>query len=247
MSINKPKGSNIVFGGSGDFIPTDISGAVLWLRADLGITKDVGDGVSLWEDQSTEGVDYAQSSETLRPLWVDGIANGHPIVRGNGTSEYLSNAVRAVVAGNGDRTVLLVYDPKTNGSESVFCDGSRATAGGLFNMDGRSLVSTIGGSRTWTNVTADEFNYTITNCEGGSVETCRYRINGGAELTPSLTTTETFDVQAAAALFGMLTTATIVFGNYSDADIAEIVVYDRSLTSDEEDELNVYAAARYAI
>jgi hypothetical protein len=56
--------------------PTQIPGCVMWLRADLGVTKDGDNLVSAWEDQ-VGAVVFTQADPSKQPLWV---ADGGPVV-----------------------------------------------------------------------------------------------------------------------------------------------------------------------
>lgn len=59
-------------------LPT-IAGLVAWYDASLGITKDGGNLVSTWADQSGNGVTIT-SSGSNRPLWRSSESNGYPAV-----------------------------------------------------------------------------------------------------------------------------------------------------------------------
>ena len=64
--------------------PKDITGCVLWLRSDLGIILN-GSTVSTWADQSGNGLDVSQSTDTRQPSWVSNQPNGYPALTiGNG-------------------------------------------------------------------------------------------------------------------------------------------------------------------
>ena len=72
------------------FVPTDIAGCQLWLKADAGITKDGSDYVSVWADQSGNGNDAVQATGASQPLWVDGQLNGEPVLRFDGSNDFMS-------------------------------------------------------------------------------------------------------------------------------------------------------------
>jgi hypothetical protein len=68
-------------GGATQFLPTQLSGLVLWLRADLGVT--IGTGVSSWADQSGNGNNVTQGTGAKQPTFVaSGGANNTPYVQG---------------------------------------------------------------------------------------------------------------------------------------------------------------------
>lgn len=73
------------------FEPLDIAGCVLWLRSDLGVTKDGSNLVSLWADQSGNGNDFSQNTDASKPVWTADVGNGLPGLTFDGaTSDILT-------------------------------------------------------------------------------------------------------------------------------------------------------------
>ena len=65
-------------------------GLVLWLDACVGVTAE--SGVSEWEDQSGNGNDATQTTESYQPAYIlDGL-NGNPVVRFSGGEKYLRHS-----------------------------------------------------------------------------------------------------------------------------------------------------------
>jgi len=77
------------------FVPTDIGGCVLWLRSDLGITKDASDRVSEWADQSGNGLTVSQATDTAKPVFYSNQINGHAGIYFDGVDDFLSKAAVA--------------------------------------------------------------------------------------------------------------------------------------------------------
>lgn len=75
------------------FTPTALSGCVLWLRADLGITLN-GSDVSAWADQSGQAHHVAQGTGSVQPLYnaTDADFGGAPSVE-FGSSDQLDSAL----------------------------------------------------------------------------------------------------------------------------------------------------------
>lgn len=71
------------------FVPTDIAGCQLWLKADAGITKDGSNYVSQWADQSGNDNHAVQATGSAQPLWVDGQANSLPCIEFDGGGKHL--------------------------------------------------------------------------------------------------------------------------------------------------------------
>lgn len=71
---------------------------LLWLRADLGITLNVGN-VSAWADQSGNGLDVSQGTAASQPLYVASWKNGKPAITFDGVDDILRRATAFFTAG----------------------------------------------------------------------------------------------------------------------------------------------------
>lgn len=87
---------------SGAVVPP--SGSALWLRADLGITLNVGN-VSAWADQSGNALDLSQGTAANQPLYVASWKNSKPGITFDGVSDVLTRTTGAFAAG----TALTVF------------------------------------------------------------------------------------------------------------------------------------------
>lgn len=76
--------------GAPAFVPTQVAGCVLWLRADLGITKDGSDYVSEWRDQSASGLIFTAAGGA-RPLWKSAEIGGRDSIRGDGATDVMDS------------------------------------------------------------------------------------------------------------------------------------------------------------
>lgn len=83
--------------------PADIS--VLWLRADLGITKDGSNILSSWKDQGPSGVNYTAFGT---PTWIAAQVGGKPIVRFNGSTDAFQNIGTAIMNANESRSMIFI-------------------------------------------------------------------------------------------------------------------------------------------
>lgn len=79
--------------------PSDETGVKVWLRASLGVTKDGGDAVSLWEDQSGNGNDYAQSTGADKFIWTDAALGGRAAMRLDGSQVMTGADLSALTEG----------------------------------------------------------------------------------------------------------------------------------------------------
>lgn len=77
------------------------SGLQLWLKADAGVTKDASGAVTAWSDQSGKNNHATQPDATLAPTFADNAVNGKPVLR-FASGNYLDVATSPSVAITGD-------------------------------------------------------------------------------------------------------------------------------------------------
>jgi len=202
------------------FVPTDIAGCQLWLKADAGITKDGSNYVSRWADQSGNGNDAVQATGSAQPMWVDNQLNGKPIVYFN-ASDFLQISATPVL---GSFFIVLNYDcpPYTahfNGYSAIL----KASISNylLFGNSGTSIIMSYAPNPT---IYINGFN----NSNFSPITT--YKI---VELTCTPTT---------------LTNETISGSNNQwIGNVAEILQYDTILSSADRLLVRNYLNTKYAI
>jgi hypothetical protein len=97
--------------------PTDIADLLLWLDAD-DIAQSDNTAVSAWADASGGSWSAAQASGTLQPTYQTNEINGHAVVRFDGSNDYLKITSFATGGGN-TLTAYAVFKASTPGSEKV--------------------------------------------------------------------------------------------------------------------------------
>ena len=68
------------------------NGLQVWLMGDTGTTLNPGGGVATWADQSGNHNDASQSDATLTPVLTNKAVNGHAALTFDGATEYLAAA-----------------------------------------------------------------------------------------------------------------------------------------------------------
>lgn len=94
----------------GGFSFTDLSGLYAWHEADgqsMADNDPVGDTGSELQDLSGNGHLGLQSSAGARPLYKTGIIDGKPVIRFDGTDDYLQYG-SDIALGTGDYTIIFV-------------------------------------------------------------------------------------------------------------------------------------------
>lgn len=234
------------------FSPTDIDGIQLWLDASqiTGLTD--GDTVATWSDESGESNDATQSTSSYQPTYQTNELNGEPIVRFDGTDDYLdlgtqinnlSNytvfIVHKMISTSGDQVLLGSTDSAGNNKNSMFFFGYHPSLWGGFGDGVGATVSSYNSISASTNSIIATQKYTTGNSYVNGykdgVESARTVILSNA--TSILTTT----YSVAVGRYGGYA------GYYANADIAEIIVYDTALSDTDREKVEEYLADKYDI
>src|SRR6185369_17071403 len=69
---------------------TVTNGLQLWLKADAGITTNASGGVIQWNDQTANGNNALQITDSQAPLFVPAALNNKPVLRFDGADDFLN-------------------------------------------------------------------------------------------------------------------------------------------------------------
>lgn len=163
--------------GTHGFTPSVLSGLVLWLRADRGVTIPTSNHVSVWADQSGSGNDVTQPTDLLRHFFIADAGNGKPGIGAGPNNAALVNAAFTVAQPN---TIIAVYRvPSSVTRTSVVYDGTTsrqswqvATATSVVNyagvvrgpsvpnMAGRTIIhiTQFQGASSWTRMNGLQYD-----------------------------------------------------------------------------------------
>ena len=213
----------------------------LWLKADAGVTKDGSNNVSTWSDQSGNAHHADQSTSASQPLWVDNVLNGKPVIRFDGNSDLMTTDI----TGPGGTEFTFFVVAKSNGQRIIsYNDGSDYV---LYSYPAPNnfIISNDGGAY-------GGLNSGTNNPVAFQVSCARYIANTANGM-------QTF---VNGALLAQRTSANIVLptvplqlGSYPgggateliNGDVAEIIVYNRSLTDIEREQVENYLTQKYPL
>lgn len=208
------------------FVPTDIAGCKLWLRSDLGITKDGSDLVSQWDDQSGNA-NHVTSSGTERPTWIDAQINGYPILRTDG-GDIMTLTTGITLSSN--YTVIFVF--KLNSGPS------------WWQLIGDVATSSMIGFGSGTN---SVFYYNsggyIGYCDVGSVSSFNTLINNNGTERVWYKNGSLYS-NSIVSMYGF--TAIKLFQWGMLGDFAEIIIYDSNLGTSDRQSVELYLQTKYA-
>lgn len=223
--------------GSSPFKASTISGLRLWLKSDAGVFQNTalttpatndGDPVGGWQDQSGIGNHLTQATAGARPTLRTNAINGRPAIRGDGTDDYLTRSFTL------DQPFHVFLATKLLGFvqyDSFFSGAQGTDATMVFTNDG-SIGSGIPTAST---------NY-LMYCDSvgpskeifvNSTYIIESQFNGASsKLSLNNDSYSTGDVGSnVAAGFTLFTDTENAY--HINADIGEVLVYNRILTASE--------------
>ena len=225
--------------------PTNlVSPLTMWFRADtLTAHHSDGDTVASWDNQATSQ-DVTQATESRKPTLQTNELNGQPVVRFDGTNDFLSDGVVSDLnVGTGDVWFASVAKMTNTGGVSFLWEKG-STQLGMLAIKSGALAFRLGSS---TNVPLmSSGNWTRTDFFMTSASrvssTCNGFYNGsaadttGTTNTASINNSDVFDVGASA-----------IGGNPLNGDIGEILVGGGTLLESERVKIESYLDDKYGL
>ena len=216
----------------------------VWLRSDTGITTVAG-AMTAWTDKSSNA-NNASASGT-GPAVSSGALNGYDTVNFNGSSHYMTIADAATLDLNaaGVSFIALVKTTKSTAASTQGLITKESTWNYSIKMDGSSQgsVSFSNGSSSDESTAGsnpvNDWNIAIMN------KSDKYYVNGSeqgaAAYTPAANNTKVVYLGAWNASAGP------TVSSYFTGELAEIIVYNGQLTTNERQQIEGYIAHRYGL
>ena len=221
---------------SDGFQPTDISGLKLWLDANVGITKDGGDLVSQWDDQSGEGNHLTQATGTNQPLWVDSAHNSLDTIRFDGVDNKMSRSSWTGGALTQPSTIFIVCTINTGAGSDAIYDGDQTANRHLLQIVGSASYQIGAGSFPsfgTPNSAFAQFN-TLYNTTAS-----HFRRNKSDIATSQDVGTNTLD--------GIRLGANDTGTNFALVDISEMLIYNADVSDTDRDLIEDYLATKWGL
>lgn len=215
---------------------TPVAGARVWLRADAGITLDLG-RVSQWADQSGFGNHAAMSTASRRPTMAYGVLNGQPTVRFAGaqslalTTPTSPQTFTIFVVGKNSRTtesfsMILGPGGSTVNNQLRWENGSSALVVGTGN-NLPATTAVIGNTRVY-HALAVRYN-------GSTLQIFR---DGNLVSSRSLTTTGPWTLFQIAGWYS---------SHFLIGDLSEILIYHSALSDADRATNDAYLRGKYGL
>lgn len=215
------------------------TGLSMWFKADNGVSQDGSGNVTSWADQT--GNYTVTQTGTTSPTYVASDLNSKPALRFNGT-QFLTNPAQVDNGFNTDLTIITVAST-TNPSAQQYgaylggSAGSDARGIGYYGalQDSDYYYNNVSGSLA---PSANTFVVETTTLASDMSTVAFYR-NG------LQTATGTVNGALAIAPGVYIGSGPSGYGGNWQGDIAEVLVYDHQLSSDEMSQVNLYLANKY--
>jgi hypothetical protein len=231
--------------------PFPASGLRLWLRADSSVTAQPVNGrVSQWNDLSPSANHATQTDLNRQPQRILDALNGRPVIRFD--NAFLRSTIGTQV-GAGDRAVFIVYrrNQQVTNAGIFSLVGTNADWNSL---DGMAITHASNATQTqlaladnlFLNATdaQNAYNYlSIRVNRGVSGQFLMNVLQSSSSVTSAFTQANTLGyVIGARSSSGGST-----INQFGNNDIAEILLYNRALTTAERQEVELYLAQRYGL
>jgi hypothetical protein len=207
---------------------------VIWLKSDVGITKDGSNRVSAWADQSGNGNDVTQATGTDQPLWVDAVLNSLPVIRfsqSNGEG-LVRNASPTI---SQPYSVVAVLKTDNLGSDGQVMFSFSASRGAyITSTEKASAYCGAAGITGGTTLNTSTYYWIVWNLNSTSSEIF---VNGSSDASGNVGTDGVSGYQVSG----------IASGGPWGGDLAELIVYSQTMTAGNITTLDGYFASRYGI
>jgi len=224
--------------------PTDYSGCVLWLKADSGVDFSIPTKkVTTWIDQGSSSNDFRQITTSVQPLryGYDG-ANDKSYINFSDSSYMVSKDIAGLA---GDFTIFAVgkiTDLTSPQPLFTYLDSSGKIVVGYRNGDAYVELED-GDNHTYTNAMSATTDYNIIKVDlKGSTGKVNMQVNNNAAASSTILGWNGVDFNETNYKVGVLNTSYL-----DNANLEEVIVYDRVLTDIEIGDVRGYLNLKYKI
>lgn len=221
-------------------------GLSLWLKADVGVTMNGSNKVSVWSDQSGKGNHLTQGTASKQPVLLTDAINGYPVVRFDGIDDSLEKSL--TTPHNGSSSVFIVM--KVNAVGQTYNNGIFTTtitanpnSYAIINNSanpGRLMVAKPNANCPINTQVPTKYTIVgaVIDVVSGNIKTYE---NGILYSNVTNTAFENFNIHDAYALGRSYRVPPFCM----NADVAEILVYERTVDDNERQSIENYLQNKY--
>jgi hypothetical protein len=206
------------------------NGLVLHLDASAIQGLNTNDPVSQWDDLSGNGHHAIQNTEVNQPVFIADGLNGKPVVRFDGIRTYLETAPFSSSLDQ-PNTVIIVWKTRTSSTQFAI-DGITSSRNSIFQRI-NEIAFFAGTSQEY--IRSTPFDWLVTTALFGGPNSEIWE-NGESKATGNT---------GSSSLTGALIGSRYEYRNFLNGDIAEILIYNRSLSFSERSQVEFYISKKY--
>jgi hypothetical protein len=234
--------------------PDDISDLELWLKADA-LSLNNNDAVATWTDSSGNENDATQATSGNRPVFKTNILNGKPVVRFDGTDDWMSvpsstGLFKFLHDGTGATVFVVFLNQTIDTTNRMILDsgGQASSATGFhFEIIGDEWTTRINGG-------AEVINEGIAATSNHRRYVCFHGTSRNPDFYARIDDSEVADVDYSSTPSTGNSNYDLNIGRnprlnarFYGGDIAEIIMYSKILSSDEVEAVEGYLSDKYDI
>ncbi|NJK91334.1 MAG: hypothetical protein HC904_05570 [Blastochloris sp.] len=232
------------------------NGLKLWLRADS-MAGSSGTAVSLWEDQSGNGVNVSQGAAGNRPNLQTSVINGKAVIRFDGSNDFMQGNVNSTLKPS-NHTIIAVAKRAANSAWPYIISLPYRSTGWTmpFNSWNLACGSNSDDKAQASVALSSSLRSSISSASGIALNTAAIYATSFDGYNHKLFLNGKLDqnvfVGGAIAYgdaqeFNVGSRGVYSNGEYLNGDIAEILFYNRQLTREEKQAVEQYLANKYGI
>ena len=243
------------------FNPQQIAGLQLWLKADEGVYNDAGttlatDGqtVQEWHDWSGNNNDFTQTTGASKPTWSTNTVNGYPVVTFDGSATQM---LASDFIGTNDITLFIVAksDNASPVNETIlrqgYTSGTSVSMAAFLSSTNFSFSCVDNTSTGYTDSTPLSTGFAVySGAYSSNSSIIEVHTNGDSNGTTATGGNPLFassvDVVLGARPTSDLTTPA-TFDRHFDGGVAEVLIYNSSLSDSNREKVERYLANKYGI
>jgi hypothetical protein len=218
------------------FSPDQLAGLDFWYDA-AAITADDDDPIAQWDDLSGSADHLVQATGADQPLYKTAIRNSLPVVRFDGTSDFMRNSA---LTARSAQTIFIVAIKRSEPGAGMRGLMDRAAASAAIGTNSTAVAT----NWVWNANSAAGFSDTgipstswhIVSIRVVDATSMTFRAEGGAA-------TATVNPDDAVTTGTRITTGHST--NFSDVDVAEIIGYSSALSAADHDSVGEYLATKW--
>ena len=226
---------------------------ISWLRADVGVSYNASNQVSLWPDQSANGFNGAQTNSTNQPVLVTGAINGFPAIKftPGGSGQFLQ--FPSGFDFTTGLSLFVVLNPTTMAANASILDFRNYSGGVSTDEFGLSELGTSGGAifYAYSGSTASSGSF-ATALTAGSFQLLEAIYDGVSSVSVYKNGT-LIGTQGSLQTLANVTRNNNFIGqtgngaNYFTGEIAEILIFNTNLGSAARAAVESYILSKYAV